>query len=216
MYELTCQCTNPFHHLARATPKNPSDATVGVAGRVHRGPSRDQLLHHGGMAVLSRPMQRRLASGAEDATPTAGQLQLPSVWAVGQIFLEIGHRSSCTWLSRQHHVSHVYRKYFMISWITLDYQSAAKSRHVWQKNARRNARAVRWEGAGLKHNARCGLVAGMKVIEQVFLPRETYTVHYTVKRKVWAGLKPIWLVQVWKQRYLESIVLNLRVRTYPY
>ena len=23
MYELTCQCTNPFHHLARATPKNP-------------------------------------------------------------------------------------------------------------------------------------------------------------------------------------------------
>ena len=65
-----------------------------------------------------------------------------------------------------------------------------------------------------KHNARCGLVAGMKVIGQVFLPRETYTVHYTVKRKVWAGLKPIWLVQVWRQRYLESIVLDLRVRTY--
>ena len=42
-----------------------------------------------------------------------------------------------------------------------------------------------------KHNARCGLVAGMKVIGQVFLPRETYTVHYTVKRKVCAGLKPI-------------------------
>ena len=31
----------------------------------------------------------------------------------------------------------------------------------------------------------------MKVIEQVFLPRETYTVHYTVKRKVCAGWKPI-------------------------
>ena len=42
---------------------------------------------------------------------------------------------------------------------------------------------MRWEGAGLKHRARCGLVAGMKVIEQVFLPRETYTVHHTVKRK---------------------------------
>ena len=41
-----------------------------------------------------------------------------------------------------------------------------------------------------KHNARCGLVASMK-IRQVFLPRETYTVHYTVKRKVCAGLKPI-------------------------
>ena len=25
-----------------------------------------------------------------------------------------------------------------------------------------------------KHNARCGLVAGMKVIGQVFLPRETF------------------------------------------
>ena len=33
---------------------------------------------------------------------------------------------------------------------------------------------MRWEGAGLKHNARCGLVAGMKVIGQVFLPRETF------------------------------------------
>ena len=103
----------------------------------------------------------------------------------------------------------------IISWITLDYPSAVKSGHVWQNNARRNARAVKWEGAGLKHNARCGLVAGMKVIGQVFLPRETYTVHYTVKRKVCAGLKPIWLVQVWRQRDLESIVLDLRVRTYP-
>ena len=37
----------------------------------------------------------------------------------------------------------------------------------------------------------------------------------TVKRKVCAGLKPIWLVQVWRQRYLESIVLDLRVRTHP-
>ena len=81
----------------------------------------------------------------------------------------------------------------IISWITLDYPSAVKSGHVWQKNARRNARAVRW-GAGLKHNARCGLVAVTKVIGQVFLPRETYTVHYTVKRKVCAGLKPIYII----------------------
>ena len=42
-----------------------------------------------------------------------------------------------------------------------------------------------------------------------------FTVHCTVKRKVCAGLKPIWLVQVWRQRDLESIVLDLRVRTYP-
>ena len=53
---------------------------------------------------------------------------------------------------------------------------------------------MKWEGAGLKHNARCGLVAGMKVIGQVFLPRETYTVHYTVKRNVCAGLKPIYII----------------------
>ena len=108
---------------------------------------------------------------------------------------------------------HVSENYFMNNFGL--YPSAAKSGHVWQKNARRNARAVRWEGAGLKHRARCGLVARMKVTGQVLLPRETYTVHYTVKRKVWAGLKPIWLVQVWRQRYLESIVLDLRVRTYP-
>ena len=59
-------------------PQNPSGATAGFVGRVHRGPRRDQLLDHGGMAFLSRPMQRRLASGAEDATRTAGQLRLPS------------------------------------------------------------------------------------------------------------------------------------------
>ena len=61
-------------------PENPSGATAGdvVVGRVHRGLRRDQLLDHGGMTVPSRPMQRRLASGAEDATRTAGQLRLPS------------------------------------------------------------------------------------------------------------------------------------------
>ena len=59
-------------------PENPSGATAVVVGRVHRGPRRDQLLDHGGVAVQSRPMQRRLASSAEDATRTAGQLRLPS------------------------------------------------------------------------------------------------------------------------------------------
>ena len=70
---------------------------------------------------------------------------------------------------------HVSENYFMNN---LDYASAVKSGHVWQKNARRNTRdvtgCVRWEGAGLEHNARCGLVAGMKVIGQVFLPREIF------------------------------------------
>ena len=51
---------------------------AGFVGRVHRGPRRDQLLDHGGVAFRSRKMQRRLASGAEDATRKAGQLQLPS------------------------------------------------------------------------------------------------------------------------------------------
>ena len=49
-------------------PENPSGATANAAGRVHRGPRRDQLLDHGGVAFLSRVMQRRLASGAEDAS----------------------------------------------------------------------------------------------------------------------------------------------------
>ena len=42
-------------------PENPSEATAVVVGRVHLGPSRDQLLDHGGVASLSRVMQRRLA-----------------------------------------------------------------------------------------------------------------------------------------------------------
>ena len=53
-------------------PENPSGATAVVLGRVHRGPRRDQLLGHGAMAVQSRPMQRRLASGGEDATRRRG------------------------------------------------------------------------------------------------------------------------------------------------
>jgi hypothetical protein len=53
-------------------PENPSGATAVFVGHVHRGPRRDQLLDHGGLAFPSRPMQRRLASGAEDATRKAG------------------------------------------------------------------------------------------------------------------------------------------------
>ena len=59
-------------------PENPSRATTVVVGRVHLGPRRDQLLDHGGVAVFSRPMQRRVASGTEDATQRAGRLRLPS------------------------------------------------------------------------------------------------------------------------------------------
>ena len=54
-----------------------------------------------------------------------------------------------------------------------------------------------------------------KSLDKYFCQGKHFTVHYTVKRKVCAGLKPIWLVQVWRQRDLESIVLDLRVRTYP-
>ena len=60
-------------------PGNPSGATAGASvGRVHLGPRRDQQLDHGGMAFVSRPMQRRPASGVEDATRNAGRLRLPS------------------------------------------------------------------------------------------------------------------------------------------
>ena len=43
-------------------PENPSGATAAFGGRVDRGPRRDQLLDHGGLAVLSRHMQHRPAS----------------------------------------------------------------------------------------------------------------------------------------------------------
>ena len=79
--KILCQCTNPFRHLATATPErpeNPSGATAIPTGRIHRGPCRDQLLHHGSMAFLSRPMQRRPASGAEDVMRKEQQLRLPS------------------------------------------------------------------------------------------------------------------------------------------
>ena len=69
---------SPRQSHSRNDSENPSGATAVFAGRVHRGPRRDQLLDHGDVAVPSRPMQRRLASGAEDATRTAGLLQLPS------------------------------------------------------------------------------------------------------------------------------------------
>ena len=89
-------------------PENLSEATAVFVGRVHRGPRRDQQLDHGGVAVLSRVMQRRVASGAEDATRTAGQLRLPSrnkrivmgcfSGLLGKI-LNIGHKYF--WISRR-------------------------------------------------------------------------------------------------------------------
>ena len=76
--------------------ENPSGATAVVAGRVHLGPCRDQLLDHGGMASLSRPMQRRPASGAEDATRTAGLLRLLSrnkAYSHGMFLRVVGQNS---------------------------------------------------------------------------------------------------------------------------
>ena len=58
-------------------PENSSGAKAAVVG-VNVGPCRDQQLDHGGVAVHSRLIQRRPASGAEDATRKAGLLRLPS------------------------------------------------------------------------------------------------------------------------------------------
>ena len=77
-------------------PENPSRATAGVVGRVHSGPRRDQLLDHGGVAALSRPMQRRPASGAQDATRKAGPLRLPSknkAYSHGMFLRVVGQNS---------------------------------------------------------------------------------------------------------------------------
>ena len=65
----------PFPVISSAPPQkrpeNPAGATAAAVDRVHRGPRRDQPVDHGGMAPLSRFMQRRPASGAGDATGTA-------------------------------------------------------------------------------------------------------------------------------------------------
>ena len=77
-------------------PENPSGPTAVVVGRVHLGPCRDQLLDHGGTAFPSRQMQRRLASGAEDATRKAGQLRLPSrnkAYSHGMFLRVVGQNS---------------------------------------------------------------------------------------------------------------------------
>ena len=62
---------SPRQRHSQKRPENPSGATAAAVGRVHRGPRREQLLHHGGLAIPSRIMQRGLASGAGDATGTA-------------------------------------------------------------------------------------------------------------------------------------------------
>ena len=73
-YHSTSQSTErkSAAKTTRKRPGNPSEATAVVAGCVHRGPRRDQLLDHSGVASLSRKIQRRLASGAEDATRKVG------------------------------------------------------------------------------------------------------------------------------------------------
>ena len=53
-------------------PENPSGATAAFGGRVDRGPRRDQLLDHGGLAVLSRHMQHRPASAPRMRRGRAG------------------------------------------------------------------------------------------------------------------------------------------------
>ena len=55
---------------------------------------------------------------------------------------------------------------------------------------------MRWEGAGLKHNARCGLVAGMKVIGQVFLPRETFHCPLYSEKEGWCRVETIYLIGI--------------------
>ena len=77
-------------------PENPSGATAAVVARVHRGPSRDQQLDHGSVAFVSRPLQRRPASGAKDATQKAAAAAVEKqsvangmfLRVVGQIFLD--------------------------------------------------------------------------------------------------------------------------------
>ena len=66
---------SPRQRHSQKQPKNPSGATAVFVDRIHRGPCRDQRLDHGDMAFLSRLMQRRPASGAGDATQTAGRLR---------------------------------------------------------------------------------------------------------------------------------------------
>ena len=79
-------------------PENPSRATAVVVGRVHRGLCRDHMLNHGSVAVPSRCMQRRAASGASDATQKAGLQRLPSRKAYSNgmflrvVGLWVGHR----------------------------------------------------------------------------------------------------------------------------
>ena len=83
---------------------------------------------------------------------------------------------------------HVSKNHFMNNF---GLSKCSEIRTCLTKDCQEKRKSCEVQRSGLKHNARCGLVAGMKVIGPVFLPREPYTVHYTVKRKVCAGLKPI-------------------------
>ena len=94
---------SPRQSHSQNNPKTLPGPRPALLGRVHLGPRRDQLLDHGERGLSEPPLCSAVsASGAEDATPTAGRLRLPSrnkayghgmfLRAVGQIFLGIGHR----------------------------------------------------------------------------------------------------------------------------
>ena len=60
----TPSITSPEPLPKHSKIENPSRAMAVVAGRVHLGPGRDQLLDHSAVTSPSRPMQRRLALAA--------------------------------------------------------------------------------------------------------------------------------------------------------
>ena len=109
--KITCPCTNPFRHLVRATPKTTRKPFRGHGrGCWPRPPGPPQR-------SAARPRRRGRSEppntaasglGRRGCDAEGGRLRLPSrnkaivyshgmfLRVVGQIFLEIGHRSSCT------------------------------------------------------------------------------------------------------------------------
>ena len=79
--KITCQCTNPFRHLARATPETTRKPFRGHGRLCRPRPpwplqrSAARPRRHGPSRAAY--IQRRPASGAEDATRKAGRLRLP-------------------------------------------------------------------------------------------------------------------------------------------
>ena len=93
---------SPRQSHSQKRPENPSGATASFVGRIYRSPRREQQLDHGCMSILSRRMQRHLASGARDSTRTAEIEDVsPGGWA--NIFGYVRDRrsasrySGCSW-----------------------------------------------------------------------------------------------------------------------